>query len=90
MVQSSEHVKLTKLIQLVNCRNYEKYFQQALKVRRLIAEDFSNVWNSGVDVLLSPTTLTEAPDVEEFSRLDNREQCAAQDYCTQPSNMAGK
>ncbi|XP_069700875.1 glutamyl-tRNA(Gln) amidotransferase subunit A, mitochondrial [Periplaneta americana] len=70
-------------------RNYAPYFVQALKVRRLIAQDFAKVWASGVDVLLTPTTLTDAPRHSEFVARDNREQCASQDYCTQPANMAG-
>ncbi|XP_052870531.1 glutamyl-tRNA(Gln) amidotransferase subunit A, mitochondrial-like, partial [Anopheles cruzii] len=37
-------------------RNYEKYFQKALKVRRLISDDFVRVFRE-VDVLLAPTTL---------------------------------
>uniref|UniRef100_A0A1B0DI58 Glutamyl-tRNA(Gln) amidotransferase subunit A, mitochondrial n=1 Tax=Phlebotomus papatasi TaxID=29031 RepID=A0A1B0DI58_PHLPP len=70
-------------------RNYEKYFKQALKVRRLIAQDFENVFKEGYHVLLTPTTLSEAPVYEEFIGYSNRDQCALQDYCTQPVNMAG-
>ncbi|XP_075229951.1 glutamyl-tRNA(Gln) amidotransferase subunit A, mitochondrial [Lycorma delicatula] len=69
-------------------KNYEKYFVQALKVRRLIAEDFVKAWSS-VDILLTPTTLTEPPLMKQFLQLDNRTQSATQDYCTQPANMAG-
>ncbi|XP_044267199.1 glutamyl-tRNA(Gln) amidotransferase subunit A, mitochondrial [Tribolium madens] len=69
-------------------RNYEKYFNQALKVRRLILQDFDNVWEQ-VQVLLTPTTLTTAPLYNDFVQKTNREQCALQDYCTQPANMAG-
>lgn len=72
------------------CRNYPRYFLQALKIRRLIAQDFADAWSSGIDVLLTPTTLTDAPRYSQFISLDNREQCASQDYCTQPANMAGK
>ncbi|RZF38219.1 hypothetical protein LSTR_LSTR005580 [Laodelphax striatellus] len=68
--------------------NYEKYFMKAMKVRRLIANDFKNVW-SKVDVLLTPVTLSEPPLLKEFIKLDNREQCSTQDYCTQPANMSG-
>jgi aspartyl-tRNA(Asn)/glutamyl-tRNA(Gln) amidotransferase subunit A len=72
------------------CRNYENHFMQALKLRRLISNDFANVWASRIDVLLTPVTLTEAPRYADFSKKDNREQCATQDYCTQPANLAGK
>lgn len=70
-------------------RNYEKYFVQALKVRRSIANDFDNVWND-VQILLTPTTLTDAPLYKDFVQKTNRDQCAVQDYCTQPANMAGE
>lgn len=72
-------------------RNYETYFDKALKVRRLISEDFLNVFSGdkAVDVLLTPTTLTDAPKLEDFVKNNNRDQCALQDFCTQPANMAG-
>uniref|UniRef100_A0A1Y1KY80 Glutamyl-tRNA(Gln) amidotransferase subunit A, mitochondrial n=1 Tax=Photinus pyralis TaxID=7054 RepID=A0A1Y1KY80_PHOPY len=69
-------------------RNYEAYFNQALKVRRLILNDFDKAWED-VQVLLTPTTLTTAPKYTEFQNKTNRDQCAFQDYCTQPANMAG-
>ncbi|GJQ70287.1 gatA [Trypoxylus dichotomus] len=69
-------------------RNYEKYFNHALKVRRLISADFDNVWNE-VELLLTPTTLSTAPLYNDFIKKTNRDQCAVQDYCTQPANMAG-
>jgi len=80
---------MTSSSDLQHYRNYSQYFVQALKVRRLIAQDFDKVWSSGIDVLLTPTTLTDAPRYSEFILRDNREQCASQDYCTQPANMAG-
>lgn len=70
--------------------NYEKYFMQALKVRRLILNDFNNVWKSNYNFLVTPTTLTTAPLLSEFTSLDNRTQSAIHDYCTQPANMAGE
>lgn len=72
-------------------RNYEKYFLQALKLRRLIANDFKNVFagDNCVDLILTPTTLSDAPSYKEFTSKHNRDQCAFQDYCTQPANMAG-
>ncbi|XP_066260722.1 glutamyl-tRNA(Gln) amidotransferase subunit A, mitochondrial [Euwallacea similis] len=69
-------------------RNYEKYFNQALKVRRLISDDFHKAWED-VQILLTPTTLTTAPYYKDFVQKTNRDQCALQDYCTQPANMAG-
>lgn len=72
-------------------RNYNKYFIKALKLRRLISDDFKKVFSgdNGVDLLLTPTTLTDAPLFDEFSSKHNRDQCAFQDFCTQPANMAG-
>ncbi|XP_049880697.1 glutamyl-tRNA(Gln) amidotransferase subunit A, mitochondrial [Pectinophora gossypiella] len=72
-------------------QNYEKYFIKALQLRRLISDDFKKVFkgDGAVDILLTPTTLTDAPTFEEFSSKHNRDQCAFQDYCTQPANMAG-
>ena len=69
--------------------NYEDYFVRAMKVRSLISQDFEKVWNSGVDLLLTPTTLSTAPTFADFSSADNQTQCSVQDYCTQPANMAG-
>ncbi|KAF5291707.1 hypothetical protein FQR65_LT11400 [Abscondita terminalis] len=69
-------------------RNYDKYFNQALKVRRLILNDFDKAWEE-VQVLLTPTTLTTAPRYKDYISKTNRDQCAIQDFCTQPANMAG-
>lgn len=72
-------------------RNYEKYFLKALKLRRLIADDFNKVFHgdNSVNLLLTPTTLSDAPLYKDFTSKHNRDQCAFQDYCTQPANMAG-
>ena len=69
-------------------QNYEKYFLKALKVRRLIADDFQKVFND-VDVLLTPSTLCDAPFLGDFLSSDNRTQTSKHDYCTQPVNLAG-
>ncbi|XP_011300900.1 glutamyl-tRNA(Gln) amidotransferase subunit A, mitochondrial [Fopius arisanus] len=69
--------------------NYDDYFVKAMKLRRLISEDFHRVWEENVDLLLTPTTLSDAPSFKEFTAQDNQTQCSIQDYCTQPANMAG-
>lgn len=72
-------------------RNYDKYFVKAMKLRRLISDDFKKVFGGDncVDILLTPTTLSDASLFKDFSAKHNRDQCAFQDYCTQPANMAG-
>ncbi|KAK3097319.1 hypothetical protein FSP39_008595 [Pinctada imbricata] len=70
-------------------KNYDDFFLKAQKVRRLISEDFRRVFNSGIDVLLTPTTLTDAPQYSWFSQADGRTRTQEQDVFTQPINMAG-
>ncbi|KAK7070761.1 Glu-AdT subunit A [Halocaridina rubra] len=69
--------------------NKEKYFKQALKVRRLICQDFNKVWSEKVNLLLTPVTLSASLRYSEFIKYDNRSQTATQDICTQSANMAG-
>lgn len=70
--------------------NYAKYFLQAAKVRRLICNDFKSAYESGIDLLLTPVTLTEPVPYSKWILTDNREHNAVDDFCTQPVNMAGK
>jgi len=69
-------------------QNYNKYFLQALKVRREIMNDYLTLWRD-VDLLVTPVTTTDAPTFSSFSSSDNRSQMAIQDFCTQPINLAG-
>lgn len=71
-------------------RNYERYFLKAQKVRRLIYNDFQQIFSEGVDVLLTPTTLSDAPTYSWFTQQDSRLRSEQQDVFTQPANMAGK
>ncbi len=70
-------------------KHYAEYFLQALKIRRLVQQDFLACWDRDFDLLVTPVTLTDAPSYEDYMREDNRTHTARQDYCTQPVNLAG-
>ncbi len=65
---------------------YEAYYGQAQKVRTLIVNDFSLIFES-VDVIASPTSPTVAFKIGE--KTDNPLQMYLSDVCTIPVNLAG-
>ena len=69
-------------------KHYQEYYLQALKVRRMVTQDYRSAW-SKVDLLLTPVTLTTAPTFSNFTQRDNRSQTATPDICTQSINLAG-
>ncbi|KAJ6223463.1 hypothetical protein RDWZM_002008 [Blomia tropicalis] len=69
-------------------QNYEKYYNKALKLRRLIADDFTTAFRD-VDFMLTPVTVTSTMNFAKWSQMDKTEEAIKEDYCTQPTNMAG-
>ena len=70
-------------------RNYNTYYDKALRVRRLIANDFKEVFSQGVDVLLAPVTISTAPRYSEFQMKNNTSRTVEHDIYTQAANLAG-
>ena len=66
---------------------YDAYYAKAQKIRRLIQNDFTDVFDSGVDVLLTPTTPTTAFAIGE--KKDNPLEMYLSDIFTIPVNLAG-
>src|SRR5699024_6606478 len=57
-----DEVKLRILLgtYVLGADNYEKYYNKALKIRRLIKEEFDQIF-SQYDIILEPSTITTAP-----------------------------
>ena len=66
---------------------YDAYYGKALKVRRLIAEDFDRAYQQ-VDLLLAPTSPSVAFPLRR-PKTENPLLMYLSDICTIPSNLAG-
>ena len=69
------------------------YFEKAQRVRRLVADDFENIFRKtssqrGVDLLLTPSSVSTAPKLEDLES-QPPEQTYAADVMTVPASLAG-
>ena len=65
---------------------YDAYYLKALKVRRLVKEDYDKAFEK-VDVIVCPTAPSPAYKIGE--KIDNPLEMYLQDVCTVPLNLAG-
>jgi aspartyl-tRNA(Asn)/glutamyl-tRNA(Gln) amidotransferase subunit A len=65
---------------------YDAYYRKAQQVRTLIAEDFSTVFSSGVDLLFTPTTPTPA---FKLGAISDPYEMYLSDIFTVTANLAG-
>jgi aspartyl-tRNA(Asn)/glutamyl-tRNA(Gln) amidotransferase subunit A len=66
---------------------YDAYYRKAQQVRGLIAQDFRNVWDRGVDLLFTPTTPT--PAFKAGEKLADPVAMYLSDIFTVTANLAG-
>jgi aspartyl-tRNA(Asn)/glutamyl-tRNA(Gln) amidotransferase subunit A len=66
---------------------YDAYYVKAQKVRTLIKKDFDDVFATGIDALVAPTSATVA--FEFGARTSDPVAMYLSDACTLPVNMAG-
>lgn len=71
---------------ILSAKTYQSHYMQALKVRRLIQQDYQQALQQ-VDAILSPTTPNTAFKLGE--KANNPELMAQQDYFTAAANLAG-
>ena len=67
---------------------YDAYYVKALKVRRRIAEDFTNAWNS-CDVILTPATPSAAFQLGDAQKAADPVAMYLNDVFTVTTNLAG-
>lgn len=70
--------------------NRDKYLVQALKLRRIIAEEFQRAFveDNGVDIIVMPSTPTTSVSHEEWLRKQDDNRLFREDYFLIPSNLA--
>ncbi|XP_071955136.1 glutamyl-tRNA(Gln) amidotransferase subunit A, mitochondrial-like [Antedon mediterranea] len=66
---------------------YDKYFEQAMKVRQLICKDFESVFASGIDILLTP--IVDYPGLTQAEVTSNKDRYAMVDCAATTVNLAG-
>src|SRR6266513_1379447 len=66
---------------------YDAYYRKAQQMRALIAQDFRNVFDRGVDLLFTPTTPT--PAVKAGEKLNDPVAMYLSDIFTVTANLAG-
>ena len=67
---------------------YEAYYQKALKVRKLIENDFNVAFSNGIDAILTPTTPSQAFALNSKNK-ENPVEMYLNDIFTVPTNLAG-
>uniref|UniRef100_A0A0N4ZV51 Glutamyl-tRNA(Gln) amidotransferase subunit A, mitochondrial n=1 Tax=Parastrongyloides trichosuri TaxID=131310 RepID=A0A0N4ZV51_PARTI len=65
-----------------------RHYIEALKVRRLIYNDFKNVFSNSCDILLTPVTSSTVPTYNTYF-INKTKHERKDDFFTQPANMAG-
>lgn len=69
--------------------NRDRYLTQAMKLRRLIDEEFNKAFlDNAVDVIITPTTPTTAVSYQEWLRKQDDNKLFREDYFLIPSNLA--
>lgn len=71
-------------------KSYDSYYKKALQIRRLVRQDFLDVFHgeNSVDIILTPTAPSTAPSLAELAKMDPIHHYIT-DIMTIPANMAG-
>jgi len=74
---------------VLSSESYEAFYVKAQRVRRLIKQDFDNVFAEGVDAVLTPATPTAAFAIGDEKQHKDPVAMYLNDVFTVPVNMAG-